>query len=107
MAVCAAAVQRTLEPYCDSCGERVTANLLNWPDEAEGWRGESLKTEVKRRNKRRGSSDVCVLVPDAVRCYRPDVCGCAFTYVRFVFAGQIFNPDGEEIWDTLHRPGTK
>lgn len=28
MVVCTAAVPRTLEPYCDSCGERVTVNLL-------------------------------------------------------------------------------
>lgn len=28
MVVCTAAVQRTLEPYCDSCWERVTANIL-------------------------------------------------------------------------------
>lgn len=28
MVVCTAAVQKTHEPYCDSCRERVTANLL-------------------------------------------------------------------------------
>lgn len=28
-------------------------------------------------------------------------------YVQFVFAGQIFNPDGEEIWDTLPPPRHK
>lgn len=32
-----------------------------------------------------------------------------FLYVRvvFVFAGQIFNPDEEKIWDTLSHPGRK
>lgn len=55
MVVCTVAVQRTLEPYCDSCKERVTANLLIGRMRLWGGEGEKL------RKLKRGGVQHCVL----------------------------------------------
>lgn len=60
MLVCAAAVLTTLEPYYDSCGGRVTANLLIGQNEAEEWRsGETENVKEKQRERERERGIVC------------------------------------------------
>lgn len=73
--VCTAAVQRTLEPYCDSCKERVTANLLIGRMRLWGGEGEKL-----RKLKRGGGGAALCAVPYTVCCCRPNVCGCVYMF---------------------------
>lgn len=101
MVVCSAAVHRTLEPYCDSCKERVIANLLIGQMRLRGGEGEKLRKPRRGRKteEERGRHYVlCLILYVAAGLMYAGVHICSVCVCR---------ADGKEIWDTLPPPRHK